>query len=267
MKIRMKSKTVMFLAALTGLALIPVQSVGAVVMYHDFGEVTGASLTNISIHTTGAAGSTNNMNLSPVGLVDFSDGSPTGVSITVAGANGTDLRAGVLAAPSGSDPADALFNGVGLGFGTGLVYEGGNGGSGATSFTLTGLDPNLRYDIAFLGGRTVGADGIERFTLSGVDGTPTNLSSTGVTDAFTTDQETRDSPVPGEYVRWADIDPGADGTFVVTMDPEFSSNTNISYVSAMRLESSAIPSSPIPEPTTTALLGFGGLALMLRRRK
>jgi len=263
-----RNRTLLTLA-IAGVAMVFTMSVvpthAAWVSYHDFGE-TAALGGNITVHTIGTAESTNELNTSPVQLIQFSDGALTDVSVTVANANGTDLRAGNSDAPAVADPANALFNGVGLGFGTGLVFEGGNGGPPGTTFTLGGLDPSKRYDLAFVGGRLVSADNPDPFVLSGVDGTPTNASSSGVVDAFTTLQETRGDPVPGEFIRWTDINPGADGNIVVTMSPEDvglgGADRNLAYIMAMRLEE-------VPEPSTLALAAFGLLGLIGfgRRRK
>ena len=152
------------------------QAATVFVSYHDFGEAGSALAGNLTTHTVLPSATTGATNPAAVELVRFADGVGTGVFITVAGTNGTDTRGGDrFDPPAPGDPADALFNGVGLGFETGSIFEGGNGGSGGATLTLTGLDPSLRYDLAFVGGRKTPADAPDRFTLSGVDGTPTNV--------------------------------------------------------------------------------------------
>jgi hypothetical protein len=231
------------------------------IAYHDFGATTGqASTGNITTHQTGVAGTSNNaLDASAKALIKYSDGSATGVFFSVSGANGMDSRdPAYILPPAAGTPAYALFNVAGLNLNNGSIYEGGTGGSGSTTFTLTGLDPNELYDLAFYGDRNLSKDGLEEFTLMGAD-SEENISSTGIIDAFTTRQETRPNAADGNVIRWTRIDPGDDGIITVDVDPEFSSANNIVYLSAMRLEA-------LPEPGTLALLGLGGLATLRRRR-
>jgi len=254
-------RSVSTLALIGGLCAVG-SAHAAFVAYHDFGEIGSALPGNLSTHTVGSAGDTTaNTNAGAVQLVQFSDGAGTGVFVTVTGSNGTDLRnTNVIDPPTGGSPADALFNGVGLGFDAGLLYEGGNNGADGMTITLTGLDPTRLYDLAFVGGRNIPADNPDRFTLGGVDGTPTNISSSGIVSAFVTEQETRDNPVPSGVIRWQNIDPGADGTITVAVEPELVANANVAYIAALRLEEA------VPEPSSLAFLGLGGLLIARRRR-
>ena len=164
----------------------------AFVAYHDFGALAGFESTgNITTHQSGP---TNPLTLdtTPKALIRYSDGGATGVTFSVAGANGVDIRnGGQIAPPAGGTPADPLFNVAGLNLNNGSIFEGGNSGSGSTTFTLTGLNASLTYDVALYGSREgVSTDGVERFTLGGADAA-TNSSSTGIIGAFITDQNTR----------------------------------------------------------------------------
>lgn len=248
--------------ALTAAVMAGMSADAAFVAYHDFGEIDNPLAGNLSTHTVGSAGTTSgNTNGAAVELVQFSDGAGTNAFVTVSGSNGTDLRnTNVIDPPTGGSPADALFNGVGLGFDAGLLYEGGNNGAGGMTITLTGLDPNMLYDLAFVGGRNTSSDSPDRFTLGGVDGTPTNISSSGIINAFVTEQETRDNPVPSGVIRWQDINPGADGTITVDVEPELVANANVAYISALRLEE------VVPEPSSLALIALSGLFIARRRR-
>lgn len=237
------------------------------VSYHDFGATIGFQSTgNITTHQVGASNaSANTLDTTPKNLIRYSDGSVTGVTFSIAGANGMDSRnGGETGPPAAATPAAVLFNIPGLNLSNGMIYEGGTNGTGATTFTLTNLNPNALYDLAFYGDRNLGADGLERFVLGGADAA-TNISSTGIFDAFTTDQQTRPNAATGHVIRWTDINPGADGIITVTMDPEFTSANNIAYLNAMRLEE-------LPEPTTITMgllgvLGFIGLLWWPRRKQ
>jgi hypothetical protein len=139
-----------------------------------------------------------------------------------------------------------------------LVFEGGNNGSGSTTFTFSGLDPDWLYDVALYGDRNASQDGVERFTLNGADGA-VNSSSTGIISDFITDMQTRPNAATGHVVRWSDIEPGADGTVTIDIDPEVTSPSNLAYLSGIRLEGTA--SAVIPEPSTFALAALGLLGL------
>ena len=54
-----------------------------------------------------------------------------------------------------------------------------------------------------------------------------------------------------------DIDPGVDGDFTITINPEISGTSNLVYVAALRLEESG----GIPEPSTYVLALIGLLSL------
>jgi hypothetical protein len=262
MATRSKTKAVLALAVVATLVAVAVsRTQAAFIAYHDFGATTGFESTgNITTHQSGGpTTSTNPLDTTPKDLIRFSDGADTGVDFSVANANAMDSRnSGQTAPPAGGTPADALFNVPGLNLNNGMIYEGGGSGSGFTTFTLTGLNPDLLYDVALYGDRAASADGVERFTLGGADAA-TNSSSTGVVSTFVTDMQTRPNAAAGNVVRWTDIHPGADGTITIDVDPEVTSPSNIAYLSAMRLEE-------VPEPATMSLLALGGLAMLKRRR-
>ena len=232
----------------------------AFIAYHDFGAATGQESTgNITTHQSGI-GSAVALDTSEKGLINFADGSATGVNFSITGANAMDARDGGQAAgPAAATPAAALFNIPGLNLSSGLIYEGGNGGEGATRITLINLNPGLLYDLAFYGNRTVAEGLTEQFTLGGAEAS-FNLSSSGNIDAVTTRLDTRLNT--DDVIRWTGINPGADGMITVTMDPEWDGElANVGYLGAMRLEES------IPEPSSAALLVLGGLTLLRRCRK
>jgi len=113
-------------------------------------------------------------------------------------------------------------------------YEGGTGGSGATTITLSGLNPDRVYDLALYGDRTFTADGVERFTLGGAE-SAVNSSSANIQSTFITDMETRPNAAAGNVVRWRGIKHGITGAMTVTVNPTVNGSTNFAYLSALRL--------------------------------
>jgi len=220
------------------------------VAYHDFGSHSGTPSTgNITTHqtTTDAAQSrTNPVDLTVKNLIRYSDGVDTGVDFSIAGSVGMDNRDGKVVPPAGGTAADTLFNVAGLNLTTGTIVQGGNGVNGMMTITLTGLDSSKLYDVAFYGNRNLAGDYQEQFILGGAD-SAINSSSAGVIDPLTTNVETRNiAGTAGDVIRWSDIDPGADGTITVTMDPDILDlgyddegellYGNVGYLNAMRLE-------------------------------
>ena len=230
-----KSSGFLILPAI-GFFAIAEKAAGQFVSYHDFGATAGWQSTgHITTHQSGT-GSVVTLDTSAKILLNFADGSSTGVSFRIAGANAMDARnGGETGPPAAATPAGGLFNVAGLNLNNGLLYEGGNGGSGATTLTLVGLAPDFLYDVALYGHRSAGADGVERFTLTGAE-SATNLASAGIINEFVTDQQTRPNAASGHVIRWTDIVPGADGTIIIEVDPEVSSPSNIAYLAALRLE-------------------------------
>jgi hypothetical protein len=105
--------------------------------------------------------------------------------------------------------------------------------TGAIPFTLTGLTPNAIYDLSFLRGGN-------------------SLYNVAITGAS--------SPT---------VDADGDGNFTGVLSGSgsisgtFESPSGWRSVAGIQFEQTGV----VPEPTTTALLGLGGLALILRRRK
>jgi hypothetical protein len=218
-------------------------AVAQFVAYHDFGATTGQESTGfITTHQSGASNVSNNaLDTSAKALIDYTTGATTGVLFSINRANGMDSRSGVTGPPAPGTPADPLFNVPGLNLNNGFIFVGnavsGGGRQPDMTLTLTGLDPGLTYDLALYGDRNSASDGAERFTLGGADAA-TNASSTGIIDTFTTDMATRPNATAGNIVRWTGINPGADGTITILVDPDpaDANTTNIAYLSALRLE-------------------------------
>ena len=178
----MKKSGIMWTVVVVGLGVMAGSASAQWVAYHDMGATTGDESTgNITTHQSGSDGvSANTLDEAAKNLIKYADGTDTGVDFSIAGANAMDSRTTVTGPPEAGTPAAALFNIGGLNLNNGLIYEGGTTGEGATTFTLSGLDPAKLYDVALYGHRiSVSSDGVERFTLGGAD-SAVNSSSTGI---------------------------------------------------------------------------------------
>jgi len=205
----------------------------AFVAYHDLGGTTadapGAYVTDQGADAT-----------QTIDLRNFADNVDTGVDFSITGANGSqENTSSAHRYPNAGTDAAALFGTATSPIVThgGSTWEGGTGGSGSTTFTFTGLPANLVYDVAIYGDRNAGQDGVEEFTIQGID-SATNASSTGeyLSQPFVTRFHTRPNNTNGYVARWTNIDPGSDGIFSINIDPEVSGANNLAYLTAMRLK-------------------------------
>lgn len=112
---------------------------------------------------------------------------------------------------------------------------------------------------------------------NGIANQTTNYSVTGYTGGFTTSDVDNQISTPGvsggnlEWTSGSDIDNNLD-SWSVTLD-DVTSGSTISYQETHATDlfqewvSFDANFSPVPEPSSTALLGLGGLALLARRRR
>ena len=213
----------------------------AFVAYHDLGGTTadalGAYVTDQGANAT-----------QTIRLRNFADNADTGIDFNITGANGSqENTSSAHRYPAAGTDAAAIFGTSASPIVThgGSTWEGGNDGSGFTTFTFTGLQANLLYDVAIYGERAASNDGVEEFRITGTDW-HANASSSGTQiDSFTTRLNTRPNNTTGHVARWTNIDPGSDGTFSVEIDPEVTSVSNIAYLTAMRLQT--VASVEVPE--------------------
>ncbi len=119
--------------------------------------------------------------------------------------------------------------------------------SGAThTLVLSGLDASLSYDIVVIS-QSNGSDStnIEMTTITGASASSNSIVRTVANG--------------GQYHSFTAVAPTAGG--LITIDSSHgASGGNNPLLNAVLITA-------VPEPTTTALLGLGGLALILRRRK
>ncbi len=179
-------------------------------------------------------------------LVRSSDGSATGVTFDVAINSVTPQNSsstwGTL--PTAGDAVavfpSALINMVG---GVRITAS-----TGYVRLTFKGLSPGRTYTFATTAnsGNATYASRLTTFTISGMD-SATNTSSAGTTTtpestAFSTGLNT----ATGYIARWENINPGVDGSFVVTAN-----STNGAYGPAVFLLSEEAASGPAIQTTGT----------------
>jgi len=191
---------------------------GPFTAYNDLAWDSAQSAVNITTYTRNQNGL----------LVDHASGQPIAAQVAVNGGGAGPYTDQGGDATSGTD-ADGVFGGkvdcTGLiSYGTDLVLS------------FTELDPALRYEIVLFGNRdnTAYSDRLTTVTISDVDAFE-NRSTAGATFSGTADASTETSngnnTGNGYVARFANVDPGADGTATITVSdsvPKF-------YVNAFML--------------------------------
>jgi uncharacterized repeat protein (TIGR02543 family) len=161
-------------------------------------------------------------------LTDQPTGGHTGATATLTESGGVIWQPS--SSSGGHDPdagTDAYNTFHGLADMTGVIYYGSSAGW-TVDLTFTGLDPGKVYNFATSAARCgSGGDYAQRktiYTISGVDAS-TNSSSSGVDVISPTSVAfvTGTNEAEGYIAQWTDIDPGADGSFVVRAEPHSSS--------------------------------------------
>jgi len=186
------------------------------------------------------------------GLTDIT-GSPTAINFGFSSATGTDYFNG----PSGAteDPAATVYNAAALGnLGVNeAVYD----YYVTSTFEIQGLDPAMQYNLSFYGAHQFNANPVTLYEVytdntytTLVDSTTLNIHQPGSPWLYNQDTIATISglsPQTGNilYVKFSG-DPGSGG--------------GDGYLNALEI-------SLVPEPSTFALLGLGGAALALIRRR
>jgi len=122
------------------------------------------------------------------------------------------------------------------------------GGSGTNTITFSGLDDALLYDIQI--GHAFSANTTNTDTDYSVDGQTATAY--------------HDNVAGSSFVNLSDLSTDGSGNLVISLTGA-SGASGSSFVSAMTLTASDV--APIPEPSSAALLGLGGLALISRRKR
>ncbi|HNP28806.1 MAG TPA: VCBS repeat-containing protein [Nitrospirales bacterium] len=217
--------------------------------YNDLAWGTGQLEMNITKYTSPVGGS----GLPSTGLLkDFTTGLDTGVTLTVTGGSYNGASQAVQGANPTTGDAFTIFNGKVNGQGVISYIDDVNN---SLVLTFTGLTPSRMYDIAFFAHRDAnGWDRASLVTLSGQDAF-TNTSSvatdnpdtgtypggvlfTGPTSPSTRLPADNDN---GYVARFSNIDPGSDGTVVLTIsfDGNVPNQYTGKYGSAVRLTESS----------------------------
>jgi hypothetical protein len=126
---------------------------------------------------------------------------------------------------------------------------GGNNANGANTATISGLGINQPYELLFYhaannANETETANGVSPEDFTGIT---TTADSDVYEDGF--------GAAAGHFLYYSSVSADGSGDIVILMD-----GVGYETVTGFQIRS-------VPEPSSTALLGLGGLALMLRRRK
>ena len=185
--------------------------------YNDLAWVSGQTNTNITTYTLPVEGTATGK------LVDYATGAETPVTVAITATGSveiqTDTRYDGGETAAGTD-AYQTFHGIADMNG---VVNYGVQEPWSVTLTFSGLSPSQTYTFASSANRadTSYTARISRFTISGMDAA-VNASTTGVTVksneavAFSTGNNTAN----GYAARWTGINPGADGTFAVRVEPD-----------------------------------------------
>lgn len=189
--------------------------------YNDLSWSIGQPNTNITLYTTGQSGL----------LKDYSTGNNTSVNLVISGGyvtSGTYLQGSD--ASSGTD-AHKVFNGI-VGGGGVTSYSATN-----LTFSFTGLDPNLSYELVLFGNRNE-TSYTDRMTTTAISDVISflNTSTRGSNFSGTSDPTVTITSgyntANGYVARFTGINPGADGDMLITV----SSPTGKFYANALMLK-------------------------------
>ena len=121
--------------------------------------------------------------------------------------------------------------------------------------TIGGLNPGGTYNLALITGFNVAGSFSTDFTIGG-----TTLTANDTVGAGTNANGALTFTSGGTHALFSNII--ADGSGDITFSTTNTAGASNGVLSGLQIEAVAVP-----EPSTTALLGLGGLALILRRRK
>ena len=215
----------------------------------DFGNQTGDVTVASTVYSPAANTNFINNGTARTSLTEFTTGATVTVGLTLASGDGTGVDffnadSGGAGTPSPSLPS--VFNENLLQDWAGVVN------ADSFDFTISGLDDDLTYNLDYAVGQFLGNNFTDGLTLA-ADGQSAAIDPGG----------------PGSTNRFVSLTglstDGSGNLFIQILEP----NTNVAanevpVVSGFFLEAVG---ATIPEPSSTALLGFAGLALFGRRKR
>lgn len=248
-------------------ALVAVtSSVSAANIVFSFGAGNPTATQTINrVATTNANGNSANVTVADVLTTT---GASSGMSTAATGTQWFSAGAGGSYAPIGStayNDGSALVNtwkAEYLPSNVGNIWQqGANGDSGAGSMTFSGLMANTDYTFTLL---SVRANGF--LTDSGSYSMNYNGGSAGVTTSLIGAGSQAGNVITGSATG------NASGLNAREITWSFSTNDTpadavLNLTGDWNVNAILVETTAVPEPSSTALLGLGGLALILRRRK
>jgi hypothetical protein len=188
---------------------------------------------------TASTGNENTISSSLLSIADairFSDGAATGVGIAVTKTGGNWTEAGTTFGTGlyALNTTDSSVYGDALGIN--------NAGVETMSITFTGLSDSLTYDLT--GG------------VSSSEATGKYATGWTIAGQAAPTYQVSDATAGNGYISFDGLTSSAN-TLTITLDRELKNHLAVSQLQL----------TAVPEPSSTALLGLGGLAFALRRRR
>lgn len=248
----MASKAFIATTATTLLALTSPHASAAIVngdvLNTDIGRVdtaTGGNYNNFSANSVSGEGLVFSAGDSPetllADLIRSSDGGATGVSFSIQSFTTTGTGVPTLGIGGLNDPAAPVIAGFGNSVTRDTMFrQGDNTGATAVTFRFAGLDDSLQYDLTLVGY---------------VPSTQTRPDSIYTADAKVGSY----NPVGGGFTTLSGLSTDGSGNLDVVW--------TLSFEAGAGGQLNGFSLAAVPEPSSLALLGMGGMLIAQRRRR